>query len=957
VLFWAGVLAAEPRTSPTNETRIAGAKPRPELASFQVEPGFRLDLVASEPMVSAPVAMAFDENGRLFVVEARDAQSDRVGQPTGRRIRLLERPDNKGVFQSSTVYSDDVPSASAVACWDGGIFVAATPDVVYLKAAENGGPADTKKVVLQGLGGTNRPASDKLINNFKWGLDGQIYAASPGIEGPVSVTNNSGGVIQFAAGAFSFDPRTFEVLPEAGPAESGLTLTSTGRELACSDTRPLMAAMYEPRYTERNPFYPRPPEMKDAASPATLVFPFRSAVGSNAIARAATSLGTLESFDQRTNLHAAAWMTRAQGCEAYRGNLFPTNYTDNVFIADPAEHVVRRVVLREDDLDAVALRPPEERQVEFLASKDPSFRPAQVINGPDGALYIADTQDGAGRGRIYRVAPVDFKPPKPLQLGKASAYELVALLAAGNGWQQDTARRLLCQRQDPDALPLLSNVVANARGPLARVRALHALRALGGLNEAVVLTGMRDPDALVREHAVQVAEGLAVDGNIPEAIWKQMKLLTSDRSLRVRYQLALTAGWIRRPEKPLLLSRLLLRDAANPWTQNAVLSSVADDGGELFVLLSSEARFRKSPPGQLFLRNLGGLIGTKGNLDEVSQVLKWVAGAPLEPLEAFAMLRTIGEGLHRTRSSLALVDQAGVLPLAYAQALDAAINTGLPAAVRVEATRLLAVSPYTFTGVGDWLVLLCNPQPFPALRAAAIETMGSYEDPRVLSSLLECWPGFTPGLRMEATWSLLSRTSRVPAVLTAIEQGKIKPGQMSPSQLNFLRTYPDPEIRERALRLFGPVMAKRPLALKTYSPTLKLTGRGEHGARIYASRCAGCHQFGGSGVAFGPDLTGARTKGKERLLEAILEPSTEISPAYATSVIQTQEGENLMGIVGDETSRTITVKQVGGNRAVWPWLNVRTINRERWSLMPAGIEQGLSAQDMADLLNYLMSGK
>ena len=92
-------------------------------------------------------------------------------------------------------------------------------------------------------------------------------------------------------------------------------------------------------------------------------------------------------------------------------------------------------------------------------------------------------------------------------------------------------------------------------------------------------------------------------------------------------------------------------------------------------------------------------------------------------------------------------------------------------------------------------------------------------------------------------------------------------------------------------------------------------------------------------------------------MEAILEPSAEISPAYATSVIQTQEGENLMGIVGDETSRTTTVNEVGGNRAVWPWLNVRTINRERWSLMPAGIEQGLSAQDMADLLNYLMTGK
>jgi putative heme-binding domain-containing protein len=666
---------------------------------------------------------------------------------------------------------------------------------------------------------------------------------------------------------------------------------------------------------------------------------------------------TTQGVDQRLGSRITEWVARAQGCEVYRGNAFPTQYVESVFIADPQTHVVHRVSLRENGLELVPLPSPDGARTEFLASKNASFRPAQVLNGPDGTLYIADTQDGGERGRIYRVVPDHYNPEKAPQLGKASTYDLVTLLAAGHGWQQDTASRLLFERQDPGAVPLLSNVVTKARLALARVRALYALASSRSLSEALVLKALQDRDARVREHAVLACESLIHDGNVSDSLWNQLKSLANDASLRVRYQLAFTAGFIRRQEKALLLAQILRRDPANLWVQNAVLSSTAEDAGSLFILLSGDSPFRNNYAGQLFLQQLAGMTGTKGRLDEVSQLLTLIARTPPQPVQTFAFLGAVGRGLHRTRSSLALVDPQGALQGFYVQALNTAIDTSAAAGLRIEATRFLAVTPYRFADVGDWLVLLANPQPILALRAAAVETMGRYDDPSVVPAILDSWAGFTPALRRQAFWALAARTSRIPAVLAAIEGRKIPLGDLSTTELNFLRTYPEPASRDSALRLFGAVPTRRPEARERFRAALQLRGKANEGARIYTVRCAGCHPFSGTGLSFGPELAGARTAAREKLLTDIIEPGADALPAYGTSVIQTEEGENLVGIVTDENPVTVTLSTVGGIRTVWPRLNLRTIEKETWSLMPDGLEQGLSTQEMADLLEYLMTPK
>jgi putative membrane-bound dehydrogenase-like protein len=937
---------AEPEPVRTNPIPVVAAPPATNgLAAFHLRPGFRLELVAAEPAVIAPVAMAFDENGRLFVVEMRDYAARRAAGPRLGRIRVLDGMNEEGVFQTNSIYADNLPWPSAVACYAGGVFVAATPDIHYFKDTKGDGVADSHRVVLTGFGGTNPPTVQALLNNFNWGIDNRIHGVTAGIGGVITAPDWSGGSVSLAGADFAFDPRTLAVLPETGPAQSGLSFGNAGRRIVCNFVRPLRVPMYELRYADRNAYYPKPPAMLDVAIPAIAVYPFVPEGGTKP-----RSAGRPE-----TNTVAAAWLTTARGGVVYRGSAFPTNYLENVFVADPANHLVHRFVLRDNGLTMAAERAPDEPHSEFLVCEDPSFRPVQIVNGPDGTLYVADLQDRTDRGRIYRLVPANFKRPNPPQLGKIKTYDLVATLAQGDGWQRDTAARLIYERQDPVAVALLTNMLNNSRLPLARLHALHALEGSGALRENYVLKGLQDPDARVREHAILLSERLVNNGVIPDALWVRMKALATDPSLRVRSQLAFTLGQIRRADRAAVLAQILTRDLGNPWIQNAVMSSLPEGAGDLFVVLAGNPQFRGEAAGLDYLRQLALMIGVRGHLDEVAQTEDFIGRAPLDRVQAYALLYALGVGLHRTRSSLALTDPRGLLKRFYAEGLDTATDPALPEMPRTVAVQFLSATPLRFAEIGDWLLMMCNPPPAPALQSATIATLGHYDDPLMVTSLLELWPALPPLLRNQAVTALLSRDSHVPAVLAAVQGGRIPAADLASSQLDFLRTYRNPAVSNRAVLLFGPIPVERPAAVERFKPALTLTGVSDRGREIFRARCADCHSIGFPVQTLGPDLAHVKIGGREKLLAAILEPNLNQNPDYATCVVQSKDGENFIGIKTDDNLATLTLRQPAGTRLVWPRLNLQSAQTQMWSLMPSGLEQGLSPQNMADLLEYVMT--
>ena len=277
--------------------------------------------------------------------------------------------------------------------------------------------------------------------------------------------------------------------------------------------------------------------------------------------------------------------------------------------------------------------------------------------------------------------------------------------------------------------------------------------------------------------------------------------------------------------------------------------------------------------------------------------------------------------------------------------------------MRVAAIRLRSVSPITAVGTGNFAQLLLGNGLSEPVQSAAIAMLGRYDYPEIPGQLVDRWPVLTPILRNQAIAALLGRNNRVSAVLTELENGRIAPGDMDSTQIDFLRTYRDPAIRERAARLFGAATSQRAAVYERFKPAPAARGDASRGRQIFEARCVGCHRLGGDGQTFGPDLRGAKMRGKEGLLRAILVPGLDIAPGYTTQVLETGAGENLIGVKSSENPSTIALRQPNGVEFVWPRANIQSIQAQPWSLMPEGLEEALSPDEMAGLLEYILVGQ
>src|SRR5216117_3624365 len=566
-----------PSTLHAAEQRVADPKELPRfppvaagdaLNTFQLRKGFRLELVAAEPLVTDPIALAFDEDGRLFVLEMND-YPDRK-QHRG-RVRRLADSDGDGRFDKATVFAKDLRWPSAIHCYGGGVFVGSAPDLLYFKDTNDDGVADEKKVVLTGWGnraGTLDP--EGVFGSLAWGLDNRIHGLVNRYSGDITNPNETTAKPVRLGGNFAFDPRTMALTVEAGEGQYGMGFNDDGRQFLCRQHRHIMTHLFERRYADRNPYYTMPDPTVDIAVDGPKAPLYR--ISPEEPWRVMRSKWRLEALENGIEAggRASGYFSAACGLTIYRGNAWPREYVGDAFVADPAENIVHRKKVVHLGPIARAERPADEKAVEFLASKDTWFRPVQIANAPDGTLYIVDMYRqiiqmpiaipeailkhldlyaGSDMGRIYRVVPEGFKQPPRPHLSRASLGELVATLEHPNGWHRDAAARLLYERNDRAAVPLLAKLVMQSKSSLGRLHALCALKGLGALDEALLLRALTDADGVVREHAVRLSEGFIQKGAPSRELWKKLRERASDPVIGVRYQLAFTLGEVRHPER------------------------------------------------------------------------------------------------------------------------------------------------------------------------------------------------------------------------------------------------------------------------------------------------------------------------------------------------------------------------------------------------------------------------
>jgi putative membrane-bound dehydrogenase-like protein len=909
-----------PRTPPTEATNA--------LSTFQVRPGFRLELAAAEPLVMDPIAMSFDEDGRLYVIEMRD-YSERRHMQLG-RVRLLEDTDGDGGFDQSTIFAEDLPWPTAVICYDGGVFVGATPDIFFMKDTDGDKKADVRQLVFTGFGeGQERLNVQGLMNSFTWGLDNRIHGAA-GLNGAKMrcVLNQSGKVLELRGKDFSFDPRNpKDFRAESGGGQHGLSFSDDGRKFVCHNSAHIKLVMYDDRYSARNPNYSMPPVLLDipADGPAAEVYrispdePWR--VLRTAWRVAGKVPGPIEGGGR-----ASGYFTSATGITIYRGDAFPEDCRGDAFIADVGSNLIHRKKLYPNGVALVAKRAPDEEKSEFIASKDLWFRPVQFANAPDGCLYIADMyrevvehpwsipdaikeqldlNSGNDRGRIYRIAPEKFVRRKSVRLSQASTRELVATLEHPNGWHRDTAARLLYQRRDPAAVPELEKLFITSQKPLARLHAFYALA------NPPLANALADPDPRVREHAVRKAQ--TIDQLLP---------LAGDPSPRVRYQVAFALGDYHQKAKTDALAAIVRADPSDPWIHAAVLSSIKDEAVDL--LKPAPPEFRKALLHQ---------IGARNKRDETEKALPFLRDAEIAYALAFA------EGGGSVGAEI------------FGRAVKVASDP--QAADRLAAVKLIALGR---SGEAQAMLLsLIHPGEAEPIQRVAIAGLSKSPGSNVAARMVQQWSSLTPSVRADVLSLLLARPERVRVLLNAIASGAIQRNELSSSQTKFLLSHRDTDLRDEALLVLGKTQpAKRQEVIDQFTPALSLAGDTAKGKQIFNERCASCHRLGNEGYTLGPDLITVKSAGKEKLLLNIIDPNREILPNFTSYLVETKSDDSYIGILS-ESGAEVTIREAFGKETRVPRAKVRRIVSQSDSLMPEGLEAGLTAQAMADLLEFLSS--
>ncbi|HEX3727275.1 MAG TPA: PVC-type heme-binding CxxCH protein, partial [Pirellulales bacterium] len=548
--------------------------PQQSLAVTYARPGFEVELVASEPLVTDPVAMAWGADGKLWVAEMGDYPRGADGKGKhGGMVRLLEDLDGDGRYDKSHVFLDDLGFPNGVAPWRNGILVTCAPDILYAEDTDGDGVADKREVLYHGFLPGN---PQHRVNGLKWGLDGWMYCAHGDSAGGKIKLLKTGEYVGANGRDFRIQPDTGQLDPQSGPSQFGRNRDDWDNWFGCSNSQPMFQFVLNDDYLRRN---------KNVAAADGRVQVSEQPGAAEVFPRSRT-------IARYNDLYAANRFTSANSTIVYRDDLFGPAFEGNAFISEPVHNLVHREIMHADGLTFTSRRADDEKESEFLASADNWFRPTMLADGPDGALWVADMyrqtiehpewipmevqrkinlRAGADMGRIYRVFPVGTTPRKIPRLDKLSTAELVAAMDSPSGWQRDTVEQLLVWHADRAAIEPLVKLAAECSRPAARVQSLWTLELLGGLRAESILAALADPHPGVRRHAIRLAE--AHLAGAPQ-LGERILALADDADRQVQLQRAYTLGQWNDPRTGGALGRLALRFSEDRFMTAAMLSSV-----------------------------------------------------------------------------------------------------------------------------------------------------------------------------------------------------------------------------------------------------------------------------------------------------------------------------------------------------------------------------------------------
>ena len=558
--------------------------PDAELKTFHVPPGYRVELVASEPMVVDPIAVDYDLEGRLWVIEMLGFMPDTSGtdsrEPLG-RIAVLEDENDDGKMDKRTVFLDKLILPRAIKILDRGVLVAEPPNLWLARDTDGDLKADTKDLVRNDYGRLEGNPEHNA-NSLHWGLDNIIYTSEHTYH--LQLNAQGGG--------------KFDVIPTLSRGQWGVGSDDGGRIYRNWNEQPLFVDIVPARYFMRNPNIVRTRGLYDIMmDPKDMtVWPVRPTRGVNRGYRD----GVLRPDGTLTTYVSAGTPT------IYRGDRLPKDVYGDAFITESAGNLVHRLKIVDDGTGRLSAKNAYPKG-SFMSSTDERFRPVNLFAGPDGTLLVIDMyrgviQDGTywtdylrnyiktnnlelpvNLGRIWRVVHESTKRDVKPSLTKETPEGLVKRLSHPNGWYRDTAQRLLVERGATSVAPTLKQLALTNPDYRTRLHALWTLDGLGEIDAATVEKALADKSVDVRASAVRLSERWL--GEPASPLSAIVVKLGDDPNWMVRRQVAASLGMLPQASRVRPLVSMLEKYGADPITVDAATSGLAGLENEVLGLL------------------------------------------------------------------------------------------------------------------------------------------------------------------------------------------------------------------------------------------------------------------------------------------------------------------------------------------------------------------------------------
>jgi glucose/arabinose dehydrogenase/cytochrome c553 len=591
--------------------------PKESLKTFQIEKGFEVQLVVAEPLVQDPIFITFDEDGRLWVVEMRSFMPDIDGEgeslPMG-RISVLEDINGDGMMDKSTIYLDSLIMPRALGLIKGGALVAENNALWITYDLDGDLVADSKELFdsTYAQNGIPEHSDNGLLRN----IDNWYYNA----KSKLRYRQVNGEWVR-------------EITEARG--QYGIDHDDQGRLFYNYNWSQLHADLVPPNYLGRNSNHVPSTGIDHGLTIDRKIFPIRP----NLAVNRGYIPGTLDEAGRLLEFTAACSPL------VFRSNLFPEEYYGNAFVCEPAGNLIKRNVVRESGILLEAFDP--NPGIEFLASTDERFRPIHLTLGPDGAMYVADMYRGLIQhgsyvtpylreqtlnkelvlpihmGRIWRIVPKKWKPSPSQKLSEESIEGLVKRLSHDMGWHRDMAQRLLVERNDKTAIPLLKDLVKNGNHELGRFHALWTLEGLGTLENDFLFELLSDPSLLISTTALRLLENQISDK--PEShlrLNEYMLSTVSNVGSKKALQYALSAYLLDDESAFFVLKTILEKFGEEPLIRDAVMSALENREFSLLTNLWDEEKWAKSSPDrEIFLEMLTTSVIKKQDKTEIKKLV------------------------------------------------------------------------------------------------------------------------------------------------------------------------------------------------------------------------------------------------------------------------------------------------------------------------------------------------